>query len=232
MSNTKPTKPALCMFRDDLPMVPHGSCLSLPIPSDNFYRLPVILADRAGPNSCEEDSNLQQIIPYLVLINEKNEVFCYTRGNGGGEAKLHAKLSIGLGGHIDDLPPENVSLRSWITKEARRELEEEVGLTVPAPIIASRLLLDHSHATDPTTGKTYVGQVHVGLLCLVPVNSADLGKSEKGVIENGNWLRVEDFTPEMWEHLEPWAYEALRFVTFRLNLGDGLHYERSFIGSE
>lgn len=57
---------------------------------------------------CEEDATKRQVIPYTVvdvsLIKNKETVkqgvLVYQRG-GGGEARLDAKYSIGIGGHIN-----------------------------------------------------------------------------------------------------------------------------------
>ena len=49
----------------------------------------------------EADPTHKQLIPYLV-VRSGDRVLCYTRGKSGGESRLHAKMSIGIGGHIND----------------------------------------------------------------------------------------------------------------------------------
>ena len=81
----------------------------------------------------ERDPSLKQPIPYCVVIQD-GKVLLLTRSKKGGEARLHDKLSIGVGGHVEpvDLPtPEELALRpEWsprnpIPKAARREATEE-----------------------------------------------------------------------------------------------------------
>src|SRR5687767_12552590 len=53
----------------------------------------------------EEDPTLKQPIPYVVVRRRGEgrvqEVFMYTRLTGGGEARLHGKVSVGVGGHMN-----------------------------------------------------------------------------------------------------------------------------------
>ena len=47
----------------------------------------------------EQDPSYKQLIPYCIF-RHGDDIFCYTRGTAQGEARLHAKRSIGVGGHI------------------------------------------------------------------------------------------------------------------------------------
>ena len=52
----------------------------------------------------EEDPSFKQLIPYVIFRHTDDDgtvrILHYARGSGGGESRLHAKLSIGIGGHI------------------------------------------------------------------------------------------------------------------------------------
>ena len=58
----------------------------------------------------ERTPSLKQVIPYSIVVRhrpgDEPEVLCLRRTTRGGEPRLHDKLSIGVGGHIDpeDLP--------------------------------------------------------------------------------------------------------------------------------
>src|SRR5690606_19791390 len=55
----------------------------------------------------ERDPDYKQPIPYCVLTRKGErglEVFAYERLSGGGEARLHGKASIGVGGHMNLVP--------------------------------------------------------------------------------------------------------------------------------
>jgi len=81
----------------------------------------------------EVNFDYKQPIPYAIVLNERNEIFVYKRGGAGsnaGESRLHEKIAIGVGGHIEreDENSENILKDSLI-----REVEEE--LNVPANMI-------------------------------------------------------------------------------------------------
>jgi predicted NUDIX family phosphoesterase len=55
-------------------------------------------------SAMEQDPSFKQLIPYVIFRHRdaagRTHLFQYTRGKGQGEARLHAKRSIGIGGHI------------------------------------------------------------------------------------------------------------------------------------
>lgn len=112
----------------------------------------------------EHDPALQQVIPYTLVVRD-GEVFLLTRSKRGGEARLHDKLSIGVGGHINpvDLPsPAELeanpawSRRNPVPKATRREVtEEELRVEGSTELHVFGVLNDDSNP---------VGAVHVGLV--------------------------------------------------------------------
>lgn len=206
-------KPAVVVPRSCLPDVADGQVRVLAVPP-NIFLLPYEIADRVGPESCETNPQLQQIIPYIVLRNEHGQLFVYSRGKGGAEDRLKAKLSIGLGGHVDSLPSSSDELLSaWLTAEAHRELEEEVGYITDEPLFFCGLILDRLKVTEDD-GSVYVGQVHAGLLAIVEVAKTDVTKLEDGIIENGEWMSLEQLAQaDIHSRLEPWSQAALSFLT-------------------
>jgi predicted NUDIX family phosphoesterase len=115
----------------------------------------------------ERDASLKQPIPYCVVVQD-GKVLLLTRSKKGGEARLHNKLSIGVGGHVEpvDLPtPEELALRpDWsprnpIPKAARREAtEEELEVEGDHELQPVGLINDDSNP---------VGAVHVGIVMLL-----------------------------------------------------------------
>src|SRR5882757_8613823 len=69
----------------------------------------------------ENDPSFKQLIPYVVLRHGE-QLFHYTRGKAGSEARLRTLRSVGIGGHIcredGDLSP--AAYRAGM----RREVEE------------------------------------------------------------------------------------------------------------
>lgn len=107
----------------------------------------------------EDDPTHKQLIPYAIL-KHGDGIFSYARGKAGGESRLHAKWSIGVGGHISstDGQPGPDAYR----KGFEREIEEEVAI--------------EGTWTDRIVGlihddRTPVGQVHLGIVHLVELES-------------------------------------------------------------
>ncbi|QDT17826.1 phosphoesterase [Alienimonas californiensis] len=116
----------------------------------------------------EQDPTHKQLIPYCVLIAQVAEpdgataerVFAYRRGAGGGEARLAAKISCGVGGHVSTVDRDAVaggpaSADGHYREGMRRELEEEVA--IPGGYSERLVGLINDDATE-------VGRVHLGVV--------------------------------------------------------------------
>lgn len=111
--------------------------------------------------SCENDGNYKQAIVYLLLVRD-GRILTYHRHSSGGEGRLHAMRSCGLGGHVEecDALVEGLWIRT-IDEAMHRELYEETrGSIIPGDSNSSLVgfINDDSDA---------VGRVHLGLLYLV-----------------------------------------------------------------
>jgi predicted NUDIX family phosphoesterase len=123
----------------------------------------------------EEQPAFRQIIPYVVLrVGDK--IVKYTRTPAGGEARLHGKTSIGLGGHIDlsDIVSvgDHVDLAATINNASERELLEELGKVEVEARDWIGVLIDND---------SDVGRVHVGLVGLWTLKSAPAGVTEDAI---------------------------------------------------
>lgn len=192
-------KKALCIELGQAPLEVQQvrSCQHVGLPPD-FWNINTLLLNR---DSCETDPNYLQLIPYVVLRDETGHIFCYTRGKGGDEERLHAAMSIGIGGHVDATPPAISGLYHWLRLEAEREIREEVGLVdvIPSDIHFHRLLV------DPTND---VGRVHLGLLAVLQVERKEL-KLEKDVVLHGQWLKWDELP---YSRLENWSKLAVHYL--------------------
>lgn len=166
------------------------SKLALVIPTeDRFKPVEQWRAEMMARDLCETDPRYLQVLPYISLINEHNEVFVYTRGNAGQESRLHSKRSIGLGGHIDELPGKRHMVQLLID-EAARELEEEVGFK-PSVWTLITALENAIFIYEPLTD---VDSVHLAVAMQIPVKQSDLVKLEDGVIVSPQWYRQDELT--------------------------------------
>lgn len=99
----------------------------------------------------EADPAWKQVIPYPVL-RDGDSWFLMRRTKAGGDARLHDRYSIGVGGHVN---PEDGGLDGELTAALEREWHEELVVDfVPAFRFVGLL-------NDDTTP---VGQVHLGLV--------------------------------------------------------------------
>lgn len=148
--------------------------------------------------AAEEDPTHKQLIPYLVL-HQGERVLCYTRGKAGGEARLHAKMSIGIGGHINDgdTQAEHFDEAAYF-RAVERELHEELDIPGPCRQRIAALLNDDSND---------VGRVHLGVVHLVEVGSTDI-RPREDAIRDLRFVTGEELAP-LRERLESWSQICL-----------------------
>lgn len=135
----------------------------------------------------------KQIIPYNVVVVGEN-VLLLRRKTGGGEQRLHHKLSIGVGGHLN---PEDVDgSRDPLPRGTARELDEELDIRGTYTVERIGLINDDANP---------VGAVHVGLVQVVRVEGT-VEIREKDVLE-GRLVRPSELTRELREgaNFETWS---------------------------
>ena len=143
----------------------------------------------------EEDPNYKQLIGYVLLKDEvTGEVLVYKRLVGGGEARLHGKASVGIGGHMNEV--EGKTIFEMLKINAARELNEEVG-------VSEEDALNNLHFIGLINDdKTEVGQVHVGVVyeCKVDKQFVEVKEDDTLVIK---WMTGEEAKAE--ENYETWS---------------------------
>ena len=140
--------------------------------------------------SAETDPSLKQVIPYAVVVHEEM-VFLLERRSGGGEARLHRKLSIGVGGHIN---PVDVSGEKIVESGLLRELSEELEFAVGFDYRPIGLINDDDSP---------VGQVHIGIVYRVTVQGAAVRVRETDALEGG-FVPVQSLA-SMLPRMESWS---------------------------
>ncbi|WP_150131844.1 NUDIX domain-containing protein [Sphingomonas carotinifaciens] len=125
----------------------------------------------------EEREDYRQIIPYIVLrIGDR--IVRYTRTPAGGETRLHGRMSIGLGGHVDLVDSkasgDSFQLLGTVEQAAERELQEELGEVTCERRRWVGLLVDN---------ETAVGRVHIGLIGIWDIGGLPDREAEDAVGE-------------------------------------------------
>ena len=64
------------------------------------------------------DPEWQQVIPYL-LMRDGERLFLMQRTKAGGDARLHDRYSLGIGGHLN---PEDGGVLEGLRREFREEM--------------------------------------------------------------------------------------------------------------
>ena len=121
----------------------------------------------------EDDPGWKQIIPYVVL-RFREQVFCYTRGKSQGEARLHRRRSLGVGGHVAESDAEGRRSFEAYQMAMRRELDEEVEVASAGTMRLVGLINDDS---------TPVGSVHLGVVHVLELEQPTVRPREEGLAE-------------------------------------------------
>ena len=165
-----------------------------------FFNMPTLLADRKW---CEFDNDFIQFIPYISLVDrETKEVFLYERGNGSGEQRLVSLSSIGIGGHIEDLPFND--LFETIFEGSLREIKEEIGINYVDEDQYHDLKNALESAMVYLDRRTETESVHLGLFAVFMVDKETLDIiPEDGTITKSQWMPLQEVLTL--RNLEPWS---------------------------
>jgi len=163
------------------------------------------LASFMPRDQAETDERFLQVIPYCLLIHGQ-DIFIYSRNKKGGEDRLHEKLSMGVGGHINDGDHADDPLLAYLEGTVR-ELQEEVGIEIPIQAIGGTVLgLLHDDESP-------VGRVHLGILHALHVSGPQMATvlacAEESMSEPRLTNIQELATGEEFELLENWSQWAL-----------------------
>lgn len=163
----------------------------------------------------ERQPSLKQLIPYTI-VRRQEEVLLLRRTDQGGEVRLHQKLSIGVGGHVNpvdaELPegapvpkidgnPVNPKfarrLDPLATATHREVIQEELEVTGETRLTTIGLLNDDT---------TPVGAVHVGLVQVLDIVDGDARVREVDQLE-GTFTSVDELRKQLADgaNFETWS---------------------------
>lgn len=166
------------------------------------------LVDKIGSNlernfssirrgEAEEDPTLKQPIPYAV-IRRGDKLFGYTRLEGGGEVRLHGKISLGVGGHMNDNPNLD-SFKGLLLENLEREINEEINIKTESDYELNIVGFINDDSDE-------VGRVHLCILIVIDVdNEAEVTVRETNQLE-GKWFTIDELlSDEVYSRLENWS---------------------------
>jgi predicted NUDIX family phosphoesterase len=136
--------------------------------------------------TAEISPQYKQIIPY-VLIRHEDSYFLLQRTPKQTEARLHHKLSLGIGGHIN---PDTPDLFDGLQKE----LEEEVEVVGDYDLTFVGILNDDT---------TDVGRVHLGAVYVLDAHEGEVNVRETEKM-SGRWVERKGLG-EHRDAMESWS---------------------------
>ncbi|MGQ0609397.1 MAG: hypothetical protein ACT4OQ_13185 [Chloroflexota bacterium] len=184
--------------------VPHG-CEFHGIRKADAYALADLRAAVAAHGryldrpAAEADPTHKQLIPYVV-VRDGERVFLMQRTDAGGDARLHGKASIGVGGHLNPVDEGADALMSGL----RREWSEELVTDWEPVFELVGLLNDDSNP---------VGAVHLGVVFSVDAARRPVGVREHDKLSGA--FVAADAVRASWDRLETWS----QLVAALLGLG-------------
>ena len=151
---------------------------------DNHHFLPRAQA--------EYDNTVKQIIPY-VLLRRGEQYYLLRRLKKQTEARLHDKLSLGVGGHIN--PTEETS-DDPLAAGLMRELNEEVSVEATRSLTCVGLINENNGG---------VSEYHTALVYLLEADGqVAVRETEK---MEGSWVTAEELR-RSFPFLETWSQIA------------------------
>ena len=162
-------------------------------PENHFFM------DRA---EAEDDPTHKQLIPYCV-IRCGDRILNYTRGKAGGESRLHAQRSVGVGGHINPVDTGNGRTGPDAYEAAvERELAEE--------LIFDKFHQNHVIAllNDDTNP---VGRVHLGIVHLIEIES-DHVQSNEDALADLRFTELPTLAGPEFDALETWSQFCIQHL--------------------
>jgi predicted NUDIX family phosphoesterase len=147
----------------------------------------------------EEDPSFKQIIPYAIISNGKS-FYVFRRISGQTEKRLHNKLHLGLGGHMNPGSSTETG-EDYLINELKREFFEEVTL------LNGCLIEDIEFIGFINDDSIPVGRVHIGLLYIIRLSSKDVVINETDKM-SAEWIDKNDL-PGYYEEMETWTKIAI-----------------------
>ncbi len=163
---------------------------SLLHPENNFFM------DRGA---AEDDPSHKQLIPYCIFRHKSEQgdrYLHYTRGKAGGESRLHAQVSIGVGGHINpvDQREDHLGEKTYIAG-VEREIDEELNIAAGHTNRIVALLNDDSNE---------VGKVHLGVVHMIDLETDEV-RANEDAIANLAFCTLDELRGPLYDRLETWT---------------------------
>ena len=149
----------------------------------------------------EQSPQFKQIIAYAIFRHQ-GRILAYARTPKGGETRLHNKMSLGIGGHINPVDGLTDSIATYLAG-MEREIREEIRFSGTATQQLYAVINDDTNE---------VGSVHLGIVHLFELDTEEVAPNEKALAELG-FHTLDELAGPLYERLETWSafcVDALR----------------------
>lgn len=148
-------------------------------------------------NNAELNFDFKQPIPYIV-IKRGDQFYVTQRLEGGGESRLHGKLSMGAGGHQNPLSDEMIEpINKVVELNTERELEEELDIQGEYKLDIIGLINDDSEE---------VSRVHIGILGFLELEEDGEVTIRETEQLAGAWYTLDQLhEKDVYDRLENWG---------------------------
>ncbi len=141
----------------------------------------------------EQSPQFKQIIAYAIFCHE-GKILAYSRTSKGGEARLHDKMSLGIGGHINPIDGLADSMDTYLAG-VEREIREEISFSGTARQRLYAVINDDSND---------VGSVHLGIVHRFELDGEEVVPLEKK-LANMAFHSLDELAGVFYGRLETWS---------------------------
>lgn len=141
----------------------------------------------------EESPQYKQIIAYAIFCHQ-GRVLAYARTKKGGETRLHDKMSLGIGGHINPIDGLAENLSTYLAG-VEREIREEIDFSGNATQQLYAVINDDTNE---------VGSVHLGIVHRFELDSDVVEPREKKLTDL-RFCSLDELAGPLYDRLETWS---------------------------
>ena len=141
----------------------------------------------------EQSPEFKQLITYAIFCHQ-GRILAYARTSKGGESRLHNKMSLGIGGHINPIDGLTDSISTYLAG-MEREIREEITFTGSATQELFAIINDDTNE---------VGSVHLGLVHRFELEDDQAAPNEKALADLA-FRTLDELAGPLYERLETWS---------------------------
>ena len=141
----------------------------------------------------EQSPEFKQLITYAIFCHQ-GRILAYARTSKGGESRLHNKMSLGIGGHINPIDGLTDSISTYLAG-MEREIREEITFTGSATQELFAIINDDTNE---------VGSVHLGFVHRFELQDDQVAPTEKALADLA-FRSLDELAGPLYERLETWS---------------------------